>query len=196
MRILLKFNNSNRFFSNSIIPTTELGNETLSNDVLNKQKNFLGLVLEKLKNGFNDKITYHHVNNSNSNTIFEKQLRDIYSLYSSNNTNNNRNNNRNNNTNNNINDETIKKNILRKIREQIDSFINFGTISSITIQFYKDNNNDNNNNNNNNNNTNNIIGGNKKEYIKLQNGGKRLIHYGKKGGKYYIKNSKKYYIKK
>ena len=35
----------------------------------------------------------------------------------------------------------------------------------------------------------------KKEYIKLQNGGKRLIRIGPKGGKYYMKGGKKYYLK-
>ena len=38
-------------------------------------------------------------------------------------------------------------------------------------------------------------GGNKKEYVKLQKGGKRLIHYGPKCGKYYIKGGRKFYIK-
>ena len=38
-------------------------------------------------------------------------------------------------------------------------------------------------------------GGNKKQYIKLQSGGKRLIRYGKRGGKYYMKGGKKHYIK-
>lgn len=38
------------------------------------------------------------------------------------------------------------------------------------------------------------FGGGKKEYIKLQSGGKRLIRYGKRGGKYYIKNNKKVYF--
>lgn len=167
MRIELKLNNSNIFFSNSIIQCSSNTSviETLPG-VLEEQNKFLELVLEKLKNGFNDRITYQ-LNNSNSNTIIEKQLRSIYSFYSNNNV---------------ISNKTIKKNILRKIREQIDSFINSGHLSSITIEFFQ------------NNNT--TIGGNKKEYIKLQNGGKRLIHYGKKGGKYYIKNSKKYYIKK
>ena len=35
----------------------------------------------------------------------------------------------------------------------------------------------------------------KKEYIKLQSGGKRLVRYGPKGGKYYMKGGKKYYLK-
>ena len=34
----------------------------------------------------------------------------------------------------------------------------------------------------------------KKEYIKLQKGGKRIIRYGKRGGKYYMKGGKKVYI--
>ena len=34
-----------------------------------------------------------------------------------------------------------------------------------------------------------------KEYIKLQKGGKRLIRYGSKGGKYYMKGGNKVYIK-
>jgi len=34
-----------------------------------------------------------------------------------------------------------------------------------------------------------------KRYIKLSGGGRRLIHYGPKGGKYYINNKKKNYIK-
>ena len=39
-------------------------------------------------------------------------------------------------------------------------------------------------------------GGNKKQYIKLQSGGgKRLVRYGPKGGKYYMKGGKKHYIK-
>ena len=38
-------------------------------------------------------------------------------------------------------------------------------------------------------------GGNKKEYIKLQSGGKRLVRYGKRGGRYYMKGGKKHYIK-
>ena len=42
---------------------------------------------------------------------------------------------------------------------------------------------------------NNTLNGGKKEYIKLQSGGKRLIRYGSKGGKYYIKANKKCYIK-
>ena len=51
------------------------------------------------------------------------------------------------------------------------------------------------NNNNNNNNTEVITGGMKKEYVKLQKGGKRLIRYGKRGGKYYMKGGRKVYIK-
>ena len=38
-------------------------------------------------------------------------------------------------------------------------------------------------------------GGMMKEYIKLQKGGKRLIRYGSKGGKYYMKGGNKVYIK-
>ncbi len=38
-------------------------------------------------------------------------------------------------------------------------------------------------------------GGNKKQYIKLQSGGKRLVRYGKRGGRYYMKGGKKHYIK-
>ncbi len=38
-------------------------------------------------------------------------------------------------------------------------------------------------------------GGNKKEYIKLQYGGKRLVRYGKRGGRYYMKGGNKHYIK-
>tara|TARA_B100000131_G_scaffold319791_1_gene366403 strand:+ start:259 stop:762 length:504 start_codon:yes stop_codon:yes gene_type:complete len=38
-------------------------------------------------------------------------------------------------------------------------------------------------------------GGNMKEYIKLQSGGKRLVRYGKRGGRYYMKGGKKHYIK-
>jgi hypothetical protein len=34
-----------------------------------------------------------------------------------------------------------------------------------------------------------------KEYINLQEGGKRLVRYGKRGGKYYMKGGKKLYIK-
>ena len=37
--------------------------------------------------------------------------------------------------------------------------------------------------------------GGKKKYIQLKNGNKRLIRYGQKGGKYYINNYKKIYIK-
>lgn len=43
--------------------------------------------------------------------------------------------------------------------------------------------------------TNNQIGGMKKEYVKLQKGGKRVVRYGKRGGKYYMKGGKKVYIK-
>jgi len=35
----------------------------------------------------------------------------------------------------------------------------------------------------------------KKEYIKLQKGGRRLVRYGKRGGKYYMKGGQKIYIK-
>ena len=42
---------------------------------------------------------------------------------------------------------------------------------------------------------NNSSGGKHKKYINLQSGGKRLIRYGKQGGKYYIKNNNKHYIK-
>lgn len=38
-------------------------------------------------------------------------------------------------------------------------------------------------------------GGKHKKYINLQSGGKRLIRYGKQGGKYYIKNNYRHYIK-
>ena len=38
-----------------------------------------------------------------------------------------------------------------------------------------------------------ISGG--KQYIKLQKGGRRLVRYGKKGGKYYMKGGQKIYIK-
>ena len=49
---------------------------------------------------------------------------------------------------------------------------------------------------NNENNNVNMNGGNyKKEYIKLKYGGKRLIRIGPKGGKYYMKGGKKYYLK-
>ena len=34
-----------------------------------------------------------------------------------------------------------------------------------------------------------------KEYIKLQKGGKRLLRYGKRGGKYYMKGGKRIYVK-
>lgn len=41
----------------------------------------------------------------------------------------------------------------------------------------------------------NITGGGKsKKYIQLQSGGKRLVHVGKRGGKYYIKGGNKIYI--
>ena len=41
------------------------------------------------------------------------------------------------------------------------------------------------------------MGGNgNKEYIKLQSGGKRLIRYGKRGGRYYMKGGNKVYINK
>ena len=45
-----------------------------------------------------------------------------------------------------------------------------------------------------NNNRNSFNGGNKKEYIKLKGAGKRLIRYGPKGGKYYMKGGNKVYI--
>jgi len=38
-------------------------------------------------------------------------------------------------------------------------------------------------------------GGSYKEYVKLQKGGKRLVRYGKRGGKYYMKGGNKVYIK-
>ena len=41
-----------------------------------------------------------------------------------------------------------------------------------------------------------LNGGSNKEYIKLKGGNKRLIKYGQKGGKYYMKDGKKVYIKK
>ena len=47
----------------------------------------------------------------------------------------------------------------------------------------------------NNNNNNNLSGGKLKKYIKLKGGGKRLIRYGPKGGKYYMKGGNKVYIK-
>jgi len=40
-----------------------------------------------------------------------------------------------------------------------------------------------------------IQSGGKKEYIKLQSGGKRLVRYGPKGGRYYMKGGKRTYIK-
>ena len=47
-----------------------------------------------------------------------------------------------------------------------------------------------------NNTENSFEGGNKKQYIKLQSGGgKRLVRYGKRGGRYYMKGGKKHYIK-
>lgn len=39
-----------------------------------------------------------------------------------------------------------------------------------------------------------VEGGKSKKYIQLQSGGKRLIRYGKKGGKYYMKGGNKIYI--
>ena len=42
---------------------------------------------------------------------------------------------------------------------------------------------------------NNVNGGGIKRYIKLSGGSRRLIHYGPKGGKYYINKKKKNYIK-
>lgn len=41
----------------------------------------------------------------------------------------------------------------------------------------------------------NLAGGSNKKYIKLKSGGRRLIRYGKRGGRYYIKQNKKIYIK-
>ena len=38
-------------------------------------------------------------------------------------------------------------------------------------------------------------GGSTKEYIKLQSGGQRLVRYGPKGGRYYIRGGNKVYIK-
>ncbi len=38
-------------------------------------------------------------------------------------------------------------------------------------------------------------GGGQKEYVKLQSGGKRLVRYGPKGGRYYMKGGNKVYIK-
>ena len=38
-------------------------------------------------------------------------------------------------------------------------------------------------------------GGLHKEYINLQKGGKRLVRYGSRGGRYYMKGGKKVYIK-
>tara|TARA_B100000131_G_scaffold198307_1_gene190518 strand:+ start:143 stop:760 length:618 start_codon:yes stop_codon:yes gene_type:complete len=40
-----------------------------------------------------------------------------------------------------------------------------------------------------------VNGGNKKQYVNLQSGGKRLVRYGPKGGKYYMKGGNKHYIK-
>ena len=41
-----------------------------------------------------------------------------------------------------------------------------------------------------------IIGGaNIKQYVKLQSGRRRVVRYGKRGGKYYMKGGKKHYIK-
>lgn len=45
------------------------------------------------------------------------------------------------------------------------------------------------------NNGNNYGGGMNKKYIQLQKGGRRLVQYGPKGGKYYMKGGKKIYIK-
>ena len=42
-----------------------------------------------------------------------------------------------------------------------------------------------------------LKGGNKggnKEYVKIQQGGKRLVRYGSRGGRYYIKGGKRTYI--
>ena len=39
------------------------------------------------------------------------------------------------------------------------------------------------------------LSGGEKEYVKLQSGGKRLVRYGKRGGRYYMKDGKKKYIK-
>ena len=41
----------------------------------------------------------------------------------------------------------------------------------------------------------NNIGGMNKEYITLQSGGRRLVKYGKRGGRYYIKGGNKVYLK-
>jgi len=38
-------------------------------------------------------------------------------------------------------------------------------------------------------------GGGQKEYVKLQSGGKRVVRYGPKGGRYYMKGGNKVYIK-
>ena len=76
-----------------------------------------------------------------------------------------------------------------------------------TIYFFKqlwnsNNNNNNSNRNNPNRNSNNnnnptiYIGGKmNKEYISLQSGGRRLVRYGKRGGRYYMKGGKKNYLK-
>jgi len=47
----------------------------------------------------------------------------------------------------------------------------------------------------NNENNGNVFGGSHKQYIKLQSGGKRLVRYGKRGGRYYMKGGNKHYIK-
>ena len=44
-------------------------------------------------------------------------------------------------------------------------------------------------------NSNSNSNGGSKQYIKLQSGGKRLIHTGNRGGKYYIKGGQNIYIK-
>ena len=38
-------------------------------------------------------------------------------------------------------------------------------------------------------------GGGSKEYVNLQSGGRRLVRYGKRGGRYYMKGGNKVYIK-
>jgi len=40
-----------------------------------------------------------------------------------------------------------------------------------------------------------IQGGNNKEYVKLQSGGRRLLRYGSRGGRYYMKGGKRNYVK-
>jgi hypothetical protein len=48
---------------------------------------------------------------------------------------------------------------------------------------------------NNGNNGNNVKGGKLKEYIKLQSGSKRLVRYGSRGGRFYMKSGSKVYIR-